>query len=201
LADGTIFVGVRYSDSNGGELIAVNSDGTERWRSDRLCNWKVESSPCIGEDGTVYIGSSSMKSNYIGYLHAFGSVYSNEPPDTPTISGTLTGKVRKPYYYEFSTNDPDNNAIMFYVDWGDSTYTDWTAKAGSGEIVRIEHTYNMKTDYTIKAKAKDEFGGESDWATLEVSMPKNSAIFTPFFSILENHPRMFPILRHLMGLQ
>jgi outer membrane protein assembly factor BamB len=145
-ADGTIFVGINIGETSGGELIAVNSDGTERWRSDRLCNRWVDSSPCIGADGTVYIGSSSMKSNDIGYLHAFGSVYSNEPPDTPTISGTLTGKVRTPYYYKFSTYDPDNNAIMFYVDWGDSTYNDWTAKAGSGEIVRIEHTYNMKTN-------------------------------------------------------
>ena len=199
-ADGTIFVGVRYSDSVGGELIAVNSDGTERWRSDRLCNWYVDSSPCIGEDGTVYIGSSTFKSNYIGYLHAFGSVDSNEPPDTPTIYGTLNGKARETYPYKFSTNDPDNNAIMFYVDWGDGTFTNWTEKAGSGEKVRIDHTYNMRNDYTIRAKAKDVMGAESDWATLEVSMPKSSAIFIPFLNFLENHPNLFPLIRQLLGL-
>jgi outer membrane protein assembly factor BamB len=197
-ADGTIFVGVRYSDSVGGELIAVNSDGTERWRSDRLCNWLVESSPCIGKDGTVYIGSSFQDGK--GYLHAFGSVDSNEPPDTPTIYGTLNGKARETYPYKFSTNDPDNNAIMFYVDWGDGTFTNWTAKAGSGEKVRIDHTYNMRNDYTIRAKAKDVMGAESDWATLEVSMPKSSTIFIPFLNFLENHPHMFPLIRQLLGL-
>jgi len=196
-ADGTIFVGVRYSDGVGGELIAVNSDGTERWRSERLCNRWIDSSPCIGADGTVYIGSSTFKSNYIGYLHAFGSVDSNEPPDTPTISGTLNGKARETYPYKFSTNDPDNNAIMFYVDWGDGTFTNWTEKAGSGEKVRIDHTYNMRNDYTIRAKAKDVMGEESDWATLTVSMPKNK-IINPFERFLENHPNLFPMLRHLL---
>jgi len=200
-ADGTIFVGVRYSDGVGGELIAVNSDGTERWRSERLCNRWIDSSPCIGADGTVYIGSSTFKSNYIGYLHAFGSVDSNEPPDTPTISGTLNGKAMETYPYKFSTNDPDNNAIMFYVDWGDGTFTNWTEKAGSGEKVRIDHTYNMRNDYTIRAKAKDVMGEESDWATLEVSMPKSSAIFIPFLNFLENHPNLFPLLRQIFELQ
>jgi len=206
-ADGTIFVGVRFSDSNGSELIAVNSDGTERWRSDQLCNRWIDSSPCIGEDGTVYIGSASKKrigpgNNWrsVGYLHAFGSVYSNDPPSISSMRGTVKGKILYPYDYWITAEDPDNNPVSIYIDWGDGTHTDWTGPGASKEEIVFEHIYNLRKDYTIKAKARDEFGGESDWATLEVSMPKSSAIFTPFFSILENYPNLFPILRHLLDL-
>ena len=103
----------------------------------------------------------------------------------------------------------DYTPVSFYVEWGDGTITDWSGggdgslkmdECASGETVFIKHVYQRKGTYIIKAKARDGFGGESDWATLEVSMPKNKAISTPFFSILENHPNMFPILRYLMGL-
>ena len=205
-ADGTIFVGLDIGSGAGGEILAVNPDGTEKWRSGKIANWCVDSSSCIAEDGTVYIGSSSDRQSEpndwdsIGYLHAFGPVESNDPPDTPTITGTLNGRINKVQCYWVSTIDPDLNPVSFYVDWGDDTNTGWIGQYGSGEKVYLEHTWSEKGNYTIMVKAKDEFGGESDWATLEVSMPKSSTMFTPFFSILENHPHLFPILRYLMGV-
>jgi len=57
--DGTIYVGT----SDGGEIIAVNTDGTLKWRKSI---GECESPPAIGEDGTVYIGGHNL------YLHAFG---------------------------------------------------------------------------------------------------------------------------------
>jgi outer membrane protein assembly factor BamB len=211
-ADGTIYVGTHISEGGGGDIIAINPDGTEKWRK-KLANFRVDSSPCIGEDGTVYIGSSSDKldkNGYFesaGYLHAFGEVESNNPPMKPTITGRLKGWTLAPIYYGFSTIDPDNNPVSFYVEWGDGTHTDWTGggddldmdEAASDEIVYLEHTYLLKGTYTIKAKARDVFGEESDWATLEISMPKSSVI-NPFERFLENHPHLFPILRQLMGL-
>lgn len=70
-ADGTIYIG------SGKNIIAVNHDGTERWRKQIATQW-VESSPAIAKDGTIYIGSSSWEEiqpgGYapVGYLHAFG---------------------------------------------------------------------------------------------------------------------------------
>jgi len=51
------------------------------------------------------------------------------------------------------------------------------------------------------AKAKDRAGGgESDWGTLEVAMPKNKIInINPLIlQFLENHPCMLPVLRQLL---
>ena len=62
------------------------------------------------------------------------------------------------------------------------------------------HVWDEKDIYIIRAKAKDSNDAKSDWATLEVSMPKNKAINTPFLQFLENHPRLFPLLRQLLKL-
>ena len=77
-ADGIIYIGANIGDGVGGELIVVNPDGTERWRSGSICNQGIISSPAIAEDGTVYIGSLNDYEVYPGgfhsrgYLHAFG---------------------------------------------------------------------------------------------------------------------------------
>ena len=53
----------------------------------------------------------------------------------------------------------------------------------------------------IKAKAKDTFDSESDFATLEVSMPRARIIHNSFFlMLLEKFQNAFPVLRYLLGL-
>ena len=213
-ADGTIYIGTHIGETSGGDIIAINPDGTERWRKLIANDW-VYSSPSIAEDGTVYIGSSSTVMidkgwvDSVGYIHAFGPIDYNEPPESPSITGATNGNPRREYYYRFSAIDPDENPVSFYVDWGDGTITDWSGggegnykmdECASGETVFIKHVYLIRGTYTIKAKARDGFGGESDWGTLEVSMPKNKATNTPFIRFLENHPNMFPILRCLLGI-
>jgi outer membrane protein assembly factor BamB len=79
-AEGIIYIGANIDIDHGvgGELIVVNPDGTERWRSGSICNEGIVSSPAIAEDGTVYIGCLNDYEKYPGgftsrgYLHAFG---------------------------------------------------------------------------------------------------------------------------------
>jgi outer membrane protein assembly factor BamB len=77
-ADGLIYVGVNIGEGSGGELVVVNPDGTERWRSGNICNEGITSSPAIGADGTVYIGTLNDEEVHSGaftskgFLHAFG---------------------------------------------------------------------------------------------------------------------------------
>ena len=194
-ADGTIYVGTHKGEGAGGDIIAVNPDGTERWRK-KIATYWVDSSPCIGEDGTVYIGSTYDMGR--GYLHAFGKVDSNVPPETPTISGETNGKAREEYYYYFTSTDPDNNPVSYYIDWGDGTINEWNNEGASGESVLVKRAYTSQGTYTIKAKAKDTLGEESDWATLSVSMPKNKATNAPLLNFIENHLHVFPMLRYLL---
>jgi hypothetical protein len=64
-ADGTIYV------SAGDSLVAVNPDGTEKWRK-QLTTAQIHSSPCVGPDDRVYVGSEGSGLSPVGYLSAFG---------------------------------------------------------------------------------------------------------------------------------
>jgi len=274
-ADGTIYFGTNIGDGDGGEIIAVNPDGTERWR-EKIAGYWVESSPSIGEDGTVYIGSSHNMDK--GWLHAFnradlstdadGPHYglinepvqfngtciggykpyswywnfgdgntsdeqnptntytspgnytvtltvtdnssntsddttwawiqeSNDPPNKPSIDGETSGKAGQSYDYNFLTTDVDGNNIWYYIEWGDDTNTGWLGPYSSGEQITKSHTWNDKDTYTIRCKAKDVYDEESDWAYLEVTMPKNQQVSNMWF--LEWMSR-FPILNQIVNL-
>jgi outer membrane protein assembly factor BamB len=185
-ADGTIYFGTHIGESNGGEIIAVNPDGTEKWRK-KIANKWVESSPSITEDGTVYIGSSYEMSK--GYLHAFGSVESNAPPESPTIEGPPSGKIDTKYTFILQSTDPDRNPISYYVNWGDGTNSGWTEDVNTGESVSLRHTWEHVNTFTIRARVKDTFGLESDSTTfqIKISNPRTRTwlIFMDVFPILQ----------------
>ena len=69
-ADGTVDIGARdHTDVSTtiGMLLAINPDGTLKWSYSTGDGWcGMLSSPAIGEDGTVYVGSQD------GKLYAFG---------------------------------------------------------------------------------------------------------------------------------
>jgi len=195
-AEGTIYVGVDIGDY-AGEILVVNPDGTERWRKLISDEW-VDSSPAIAADGTVYIGSTTEPS---GYLHAFGTIESNVPPNNPSIEGPNNGDAGTVYGYHFVGIDPDNNPVRIFIDWGDgSTYeTRWGA---SGERIGWGHSWVEEGAYIIKAKTQDVIGEESNWTTMEVTMPLSyePPHFRFFEWLFERFPNAFPILRYLLAV-
>jgi hypothetical protein len=96
----------------------------------------------------------------------------NCPPIPPTINGPGSGNAGEVYTYSFASTDPDNDDINIYtIDWGDNSMDVVGGSFDSGEVITVNHTWNEKGIYTIKAKAKDIFDLESDWGTLSVTMP------------------------------
>ena len=187
---------------HGGNIIAFNPDGTEKWRK-RIATLWVDSSPCIGEDGTVYIGSVNTDpggGEFYGVLHAFNNGVANNPPSAPIINGPKKGRPDKEYTYTFESTDPDGEDIYYYVSWTSSGLdSSWFGPYHSGETMSLDLSWEGEMEYTIHAKARDTFGEDSEISTLEVSIPKSNPISTPFFSILENHPNMFPILERILS--
>ena len=163
-ADGIIYTGIEIGDRDGGEIVAVNSDGMEHWRQ-RLSNHDADSSPAIGSDGTIYICStSSLYSEQYGYLHAFGQIQTNEPPEEPIITVPPETIVRNDRVCYISGVDPDNNPVSFEVDWGDGSDIQSFGTFASGENRRISHIYQEKGTYYISAKTIDVMGEESNWS-------------------------------------
>jgi hypothetical protein len=90
---------------------------------------------------------------------------------------------------------------MYYVEWGDGINSGWSELVSSGQEIILSHIWRDKDTFTIRAKAKDYFGLESDWAYLEVTMPVCQPPQLPFIQwLLERFPNAFPIFRQIFGL-
>lgn len=127
-------------------------------------------------------------------------ILENQPPEIPIIAGKLNAKAGTEYEYTFITTDPESHELYYYVEWGDNSIEEWIGLYSSSELVKLKHTWEKKGTYNMRAKAKDIYDAESDWANLQISMPKNKAMDTPFLRFLEMHPRMFSMLSQLLGL-
>jgi PKD repeat protein len=125
----------------------------------------------------------------------------NTPPNRPTITGPANGKAGKEYPYSFTATDPDADDVYYFIDWGDNNNSGWIGPYSSGDNITKSHAWTTKGSYTIKAKVKDIFGNESDWGTLQVSMPLSyeQPLFRFLYWLFEQFPSAFPILRYLLG--
>jgi len=119
----------------------------------------------------------------------------NEPPNLPTITGPNAAQVGRTYDYTFSTTDPEGNDVWYFVEWGDEEIIYLFGPYESGEDVILKHSWNKQGTYTIRAKAKDVFDDESDWAELTVNTPRNKVLNKPlFFGFFERLLNTFLLL-------
>jgi len=87
----------------------------------------------------------------------------NMPPNEPIISGPETGEPLIEYEYSFIANDPDQDDIYIWIDWGDGE-EGWLGPYSSGEEILISHTFDEEGIYGITAKAKDINDNQGDWS-------------------------------------
>jgi len=131
------------------------------------------------------------------------NVFYEKPEDRPLkpiISGPETGFAGNKYYFDFCSNDPNNDQLFYYVDWCDGNNTGWLGPYKSDEKITISHIWNQNGTYIIKAKSKDIYDYESDWNTFNVAMPKNKDIINILKTLQNNYKNIFLILQCLMKL-
>jgi hypothetical protein len=199
----TALIGAIGDDDNGvnsGSAYVFTRTGTTWTQQQKL----TASDGLAGDEFGIYVfldGNTALIGAY-GKDHAyvFTKESENQPPNPPTINGPARVKTNVKQDYILNAIDPDGDDVSYFVDWGDGTNSSWTTPSASGVDVIVNHTWAKKGTYTVKAKAKDVNNGESDWTTLSISVPRVLSINYLFLRILQNHPHMFPILRHLMGL-
>ena len=127
-------------------------------------------------------------------------IRASDPPTLDDFNGETNGKAGKEYTYNLKATDSNENMVYYLIYWGDDTDSGWIGPCISGETTTAKHTWSEQGTYTVRAKAKDIYGFETDWEELIVTMPRNRAVTSPFLQFLENHPHTFPILEYLLGL-
>jgi len=126
---------------------------------------------------------------------------SNLPPNKPEIFGPTSGKKGQTYSFNFSSLDPNGDNIYFWVLWYDN-YPDahWDGPYLSSEKIVFNYSWDGEGIYNIKVKSKDIYGYESEWNTLEVTMPKNKInLIKDFTNSLFNYKYLFKIIHKILG--
>ena len=155
----------------------------------------------IGMIGTPWESENGF---WAGCAYVFTKKVENQRPNPPTIDGPTSGKIKTAHTYNISADDPNADDVSYYVDWGDGTNTGWLGSVHSGDTVPVSHTWTKKDTYLVKAKAKDYYGLESNWTTLEVSMPMDISVQLswgfPFLTwLFDQFPDAFSRVRNIMG--
>lgn len=73
----------------------------------------------------------------------------------PIIDGPTNGKPGIEYDYTFITNDPEEDKIWLYIDWGDDDPDEWIGPYNSSTEVTVSHKWNDAGDYNITARSQD----------------------------------------------
>jgi hypothetical protein len=126
------------------------------------------------------------------------NIVENEPPGAPIIIGPKTGAPRILLTFTVSAEDPEGNDVSYMVAWGDDFYVPYTEFKPSGTNVTFSHAWSTPGDYTIIAKAMDQYGAKGQQAHLNLKITKSRAVTNPIlFQLLEKLMEHFPILARL----
>jgi hypothetical protein len=127
----------------------------------------------------------------------------NPPPTDPEINGPTRSNPDIDQEFTFVSYDPDDQTIMYIVDWGDDTPLKETGYYNNGTVVTLNHSWTEKDKFTIRAKAIDTFGEESEWSEFEIEIPRGRPLGynTNLFNWIQSRfPQVYQLLKLLFGL-
>lgn len=85
-------------------------------------------------------------------------------PFPPQIDGPAEGDIGREMTFSFTTTDPGNFDVYYWVEWGDGSYDEWVGPYASGGVASLGHTWSEEGNYSITAKAKNSLGSEGSWS-------------------------------------
>jgi len=186
-----------------GALVRVHFHGTyEDDYSDSIGFYHVTNIPICYCMKNTTCSKNGYKTEWVLLSIAENTTYDfvltagNNPPDKPDIIGPAEGRPGVEYDYIFVTTDPEEDNVSYYIDWGDDKTTGWTDYYPSGDLVEICHTWDEICKYSIRAKAKDTKGMESEWSDFIIIIHRNNIFDFNFLErLFEKLPYMGVFLR------
>jgi hypothetical protein len=126
----------------------------------------------------------------------------NDPPDMPTIEGPQNGKAGETLEYTIYSTDPNDDQVFYWIVWfDDCPGVYWDGPHNSGEHIVRGYTYEDQGTFTIRVKSKDIYDAESDWALLEVTIPRSrNSDFHIFYRLFQLLPKTVPTIIKILQL-
>jgi hypothetical protein len=150
---------------------------TSSWSEFKKSGESVSFSHTYSEPGTYTIKTIARDIDLMESNLTEHTIHIGRPPKTPKKpDGPTSGERWISYSYSTSTTDPDGDKIQYKFDWGDDTQSKWTSLVDSGSSTSLSHKWISSGTYYVKVKARDEYGGESDWSpplTVVIDDPPN----------------------------
>jgi len=125
------------------------------------------------------------------------NVSANEPPSLPIIEGPTRIKEGETITYSFVSTDPEGDDISYCIQWGDDSPEICLGPFNSGLEQSNTHSF-IEGEYTIKIKARDINGAESNWAYLEIRVPINNIILNNIIKLFQNNPILNLIIQKIL---
>ena len=97
--------------------------------------------------------------------------------EKPDIDGPLSGEVGEELTYTFVSDDPEEDNVSYYIDWGDGNKEGWLGPYLSGQEIDESHSWDKEGEYEIKAKVRD-YWDDSFWNTYVIRIG-NDAPYPP----------------------
>ncbi|MDD1721761.1 MAG: PKD domain-containing protein, partial [Euryarchaeota archaeon] len=93
-------------------------------------------------------------------------VSTNNPPQTPVLSGPGSGTTGQSLTFTTTATDPDSDQVRLRVDWGDDTEDEYGLYA-SGTTISASHAWQAEGTYNVRAQVIDARGAVSGWSAIK----------------------------------
>ncbi len=90
-------------------------------------------------------------------------VSTNNPPQTPVLSGPGNGTAGQSLAFTTTATDPDGDQVRLRVDWGDQTEDEYGLYA-SGTTISASHAWQAEGTHSVRAQVIDARGAVSGWS-------------------------------------
>ena len=124
------------------------------------------------------------------------SDYENQRPNKPSKpEGPTSGKSGKEYIFSTSTTEPDGEQLYYIWNWGDGNFSEWF------DTNKATYIWSYDGNFEIRVKAKDIYGGESEWSDpLSMSIQKSKMKNTLSYRFLFWNSHLYTILQMVLKL-
>jgi len=173
---------IEYSPDNGNNWSVIasgqNNTGSYLWDTTVVPDGTGYLIRVSATDDSLNVGSDTSNSTF-SILNNY-----NYPPTIPQVVGPSAVGNGISFDFTANTTDPEGDQIYYLFDWGNGNISSWLGPVNSSESVTTSYSWRDDGNYTIRVKAKDIFGGESNWS---VSHPISIAEQINFSNVKLGH--------------